>query len=322
MSTDHPEGFRTEPDPTVTSATRVPTPAALKGLDRQAGWLTVNRWTYRVLRGLTGLILPKVDLSGVQVNELPNAGRGVKAVRPDSGQGAGAVLLIHGGGYVMGSNEQAVGKAAVLARAVGVPVFCPAYRLGPEHPFPAGLDDVHTAWTWLIDNAAQLGVDPEKIVIGGHSAGGGLAAALVQRIHDQGGTQPAGQLLIYPMLDDTTANRSELDTPRHRVWSNANNRFGWTGYLGHAPGEPAPPYAVPAAREDLAGLPPAWIGVGTADLFLDEDRAYARRLGEAGVEVEYVEVDGGLHGFDIAVDWPPAKAFDASAAAFVQRLAV
>ena len=95
-----------------------------------------------------------------------------------------------------------------------------------------------------------------------------------------------------------------------------------TGYLGHAPGEPAPPYAVPAAREDLAGLPPAWIGVGTADLFLDEDRAYARRLGEAGVEVEYVEVDGGLHGFDIAVDWPPAKAFDASAAAFVQRLAV
>jgi len=103
------------------------------------------------------------------------------------------------------------------------------------------------------------------------------------------------------------------------VWSNANNRFGWTGYLGHAPGQPSPPYAVPAAREDLSGLPPAWVGVGTADLFLDEDREYARRLTEADVEVDYIEVDGGIHGFNTAQDSPLAEAFDAAAVEFVRR---
>ncbi|NNF64073.1 MAG: alpha/beta hydrolase fold domain-containing protein, partial [Acidimicrobiia bacterium] len=129
-----------------------------------------------------------------------------------------AVLMIHGGGYVLGTNKDILMKAVGLARESGVPVFCPGYRLGPEDPLPAGLDDCHQAWTWLLQNASNHGVDPTKIVIGGYSAGGGLAAALAQRIHDDGGTQPAAQLLVYPMLDDATANRRELDKPRHRVW--------------------------------------------------------------------------------------------------------
>ncbi len=319
MTASTPKGFRTEPDPAVTSASRVPTPPEFKALDRQAGWLVVNRWTYRPLRMLGGLILPSADVSGVQVTDEPTVGQGIKVVRPDDVGGDGAVLLIHGGGYVLGSNDETVGWAAKLARESGVPVFCPAYRLGPEDPFPAGLDDCHHAWTWLIEHASRFGVDPDKVVVGGISAGGGLAAGLVQRLHDEGGTQPSGQLLVCPMLDDTTATRHELDSPRHRVWSNANNRFGWTGYLGHAPGQPSPPYAVPAAREDLSGLPPAWVGVGTADLFLDEDREYARRLTEADVEVDFVEVDGGIHGFNMAEDSPLAEAFDAAAVEFVRR---
>ncbi|NNF88685.1 MAG: alpha/beta hydrolase [Acidimicrobiia bacterium] len=242
----------------------------------------------------------------------------MQIVRPDTATGQGAVLMIHGGGYVLGTNKDILMKAVELARECGVPVFCPGYRLGPEDPFPAGLDDCHQAWTWLLQNASNHGVDPTKIVIGGYSAGGGLAAALAQRIHDDGGTQPAAQLLVYPMLDDTTANRRELDKPRHRVWSNRSNLFGWTGYLGHSPGPTTPPYAVPSRRDDLTGLPPAWIGVGTSDLFLDEDRDYASRLTTAGVDVTYVEVDGGIHGFN-SEPTPIGRAFDESAAAFTRQ---
>lgn len=312
-------GFRTEPDPTVTTATRAPAGPTFRKADRQFGWLVINGWTYRIFRALSSKVLPKVDLSGVSVTDEPTAGRGMKIVRPDTVTGEGAVLLIHGGGYVVGTPGEVVGLGAILARHCGVPVVCPAYRLGPEDPFPAGLDDCHAGWQWLLDHSEGLGIDSSKVVIGGVSAGGGLAAGLVQRVHDEGGIQPAAQLLLYPMLDAQTAARRDLDKPRHRVWSNRNNLFGWTSYLGHAPYQPAKPYAVPSQRDDLSGLPPAWIGVGTPDLFLDEDREYARRLREAGVEVEYVEVDGGIHGFNGVADTPLGRAFDASAAAFTAR---
>lgn len=301
--------------------TRVATGPDFQAADRQIGWMIVNRWTYRILRLLGQFVLPKVDISGVQVSEDLAAGRGMQIVRPDTITGEGAVLLIHGGGFVLGSNKDILSKAVMVARECGVPVFCPAYRLGPEDPFPAGLDDCYSGWQWILGNASSLDIDPAKIVIGGYSAGGGHAAALVQRIHDDGGPQPSAQLLGYPMLDDRTAARRELDKPRHRVWSNRNNLFGWTSYLGGAPGEPSPPYAVPARRKDFSGLPPAWVGVGTSDLFLDEDRDYASRLREAGVEVTYVEVDGGIHGFDVAGESPLVRAFDASAVDFTRRFA-
>ena len=311
--------LRFEPDPDVTSATRAPTAPEFRSADRQFGWLVVNQWTYRLLRRLASLILPKVDTSGVELAEEPTAGRGQLVVKPDTVTGDGAVLLIHGGGYVVGSSDEVRNQAIMLARECGVPVFCPSYRLGPEHPFPAGLDDCHAAWQWLIGRSSELGVDPAKVVVGGYSAGGGLAAALIQRIHDEGGAEPAAQLLVYPMLDDRTAARRELDKPRHRVWSNGNNRFGWSSYLGRAPGGSNPPYAAAASREDLSGLPEAWVGVGTSDLFLDEDREYARRMREAGVDVTYVEVDGGIHGFDVVGDTPLSQAFNASIVAFTNR---
>lgn len=312
-------GVRFEADPTVTSATPPPIAEECRALHRQVGRLVVNRWTYRLLRRLTRWLLPKVDLTGVSLREEPGAGRAAYSVWPDDVTGEGALLLIHGGGYVIGSPSDNRGKAARLARTSGVPVFCPGYRLGPQDPFPAGLDDCHAGWKWLLGQASAWKIDPEKIVIGGISAGGGHAAALAQRLHDEGGTQPAGQLLIYPMVDDRTAARRELDALRHSVWSNRNNLFGWTSYLGHAPGEPSPPYAVPARREDLSGLPPVWVGVGTCDVFLDENREYARRLREAGVDVTYVEVDGAIHGFDAMGTGSLTRGFNESMVAFTRR---
>ncbi|RII98128.1 alpha/beta hydrolase fold domain-containing protein, partial [Clavibacter michiganensis] len=143
------------------------------------------------------------------------------------------------------------------------------------------------------------GIDAGRIAVGGASAGGGIAAATVLLAHDRGTPAPAFQLLVYPMLDDRTVTRTDLDTSNARMWSPGSNRVGWTAYLGGAPGgDDVSPYAAPARREDLSGLPPAWVGVGTLDLFHDEDVRYAERLRAAGSEVELEVVDGAFHGFD------------------------
>lgn len=318
--TEQTPQLRTSPDHSVSTASRVPTLPELEPMDRFIGWLRVNRLTYRALRLLLPLRGAPVDVPGTSVDDNPELGQGTLFIRPDTVSGQGAVMFIHGGGYVLGTRHSIQFEAADLAARAQVPVICPGYRLAPQAPFPAGLDDCHAAWHWLQDNAQAQGIDPTRIVIAGTSAGGGLAAALAQRLRDEGGVQPVGQLLIYPMLDDQTAANRAFDTPRHRVWSNRNNLFGWRSYLGHAPGQPSPaPYAVPARRDDLTGLPPTWIGVGTSDLFLDEDRTYAQRLGDAQVDVTYVEADGAIHGFN-AAPTPVGQALRSSQAAFVKRL--
>lgn len=148
-------------------------------------------------------------------------------------------------------------------------------------------------------HAPELGIDPQRVVLGGASAGGGLAAALAQRLRDEVAPQPRGQLLVYPMLDDRTAADTSRDDEGHIVWTNVSNRTGWTAYLGQPPGRPSVPrYAVPARCDDLAGLPPAWIGVGSADLFAAECSEYARRLRESDVPVQLDVVEGAPHGFD------------------------
>lgn len=320
MATSLHPSFSSTPDTSVSSASRVATDPGLKKVDRQIGWLEVGPARLRFLRPMAKFFLPKPDDTGVSIAEEPTVGHGCVVVKPDQQTGDGALLLIHGGGFVLGSNREVVANATYFARQLGVPVICPGYRLAPEHPFPAALDDCHTAWRWLQDNAASLGADPQRMAIGGMSAGGGLAAGLIQRLHDEGGEQPAAQLLVYPMLDDRVAANSALDKPRHRCWSNTSNRFGWSSYLGQDPGQATvPPYAVPGRREDLSGLPPAWIGVGTADLFLDEDRDYAERLTAAGVSVTYVEVAGAIHGFD-AVESDFTAAFHQSQADFLGPL--
>ena len=302
----HP-AFRSVPDPSVTSATQVPVAPELHEIDRRIGGFSIGRWTLWLHRIASRLFRRQVDLSGVRVDRVPSLGRGALMVTPTPVEGpagagpvpeAGVVFLIHGGGYVIGTNREALGYAATFARQLGVRVVCPAYSLAPEQQFPAGLDDLHAAWHRLLEAAADLRIDSARMAIGGISAGGGLAAALVQRLYDEGGAQPAAQLLVYPMLDDRVAHRRELDDVKHRCWDNKCNSFAWRCYLGGKGGGEALAYAVPARRGDLAGLPPAWLGIGTCDLFLDETRDYAARLAAAGVDVSFVEVPGAIHGFE------------------------
>ncbi len=266
---------------------------------------------FRVGARLVGLVARPVD--GVDVRDEVGDGARVRMYRPKVGGTPAALLWIHGGGLVIGTAEQDEARASGIARDLGVTVVSARYRLAPEHPFPAAADDVHAAWHWLTLHAERLGTDPARVVVAGESAGGGLAAGLAQRLRDEGGLQPVGQLLVYPMLDDRTAADRSLDRARHPVWNNRSNLTGWSSYLAHEPGQASTPdYAVPARCDALSGLPPAWIGVGTADLFLHECRDYARRLQSAGVPTQVEEVPGAPHGFDATTRPAPSQAFRAA----------
>lgn len=228
--------------------------------------------------------------SGVEVLTLSSGVR-VRLYRP-----AGvttptpALLWIHGGGYVIGSASQDDVLCRRYAATLGVTVASVEYRLAPQHPYPAGLEDCYAALTWL---AGLPAIDPQRVAIGGASAGGGLAAALALLARDRAEVPLVAQLLVYPMLDDRTVG-PEFDKPGHRLWTHESNRFGWSAYLGGAD----PEAAVPARHQDLSGLPAAWIGVGSLDLFHDEDLTYAQRLLDAGVPCDVEVVEGAFHGFD------------------------
>jgi acetyl esterase/lipase len=210
------------------------------------------------------------------------------------------LIWIHGGGYVVGKPEQDDGCCSQYAQTLGITVFSVEYRVAPEHPFPTGLEDCYAALKWVVSQAREQGIDPNRIAIGGASAGGGLAAALVQLIHDRQEFKVALQLLVYPMLDDRTVLRADIDDSQNVTWTQKSNRFGWESYLGTACGaKTTPEYAVPARREDVSGLPPAWIGVGSLDVFYDEDVAYSKRLATSGTESELVVIEGAFHGFDV-----------------------
>ncbi len=236
---------------------------------------------------------------GVAVEDRSNGDFSLRIYTPEGERSGAAVLWIHGGGMVMGTVAMNDYECCEWVQALDAVVVSVEYRVAPEHPFPAPLDDCFAAWHWLQAEAAGLGVDPGRIVIGGQSAGGGLAASLAQRLRDAGGVQPAGQALYCPMLDDRTAARTELDGLKHKLWNNHSNRRGWSLYLGCDPGAAdVPEYASPARREDLSGLPPAWIGVGDADLFYEEAARYGERLLAAGTACDMHVTEDGFHGFE------------------------
>jgi acetyl esterase/lipase len=212
---------------------------------------------------------------------------------------APALLWIHGGGYILGVPEMDDLYVAPFVQETGAVVVSVDYRLAPDSPFPTPLEDCYAALLFLASQSSTLDIDPGRIAIGGESAGGGLAAALAQIACERGQVRPVFQLLVYPMLDDRTATRKDIDPEKYFVWNNLNNTLGWESYLKQAPGGTfAPANSVPSRRSDLTGLPPAWIGVGNLDLFHDEDLAYAERLKEAGIPCELVVVPGAFHGFD------------------------
>ena len=226
-----------------------------------------------------------------------------------------ALLWVHGGGLVLGRPEGDHELCSRIARDLGILVVSARYRLAPEHPFPAALDDLVAALRWLAGSAAALGVDPARVAVGGASAGGGLAASVVQRAYDEE-LPVAFQLLLHPMLDDRTVLRRDLAGRGRIGWTPRSNAYGWTAYLGHRPGADEPRrYAAAARREDLTGLPPAWIGVGDLDLFRDEDVDYARRLADAGVPVRLLVEPGMYHAAELGLQAtvPSMRAFQQAA---------
>jgi acetyl esterase/lipase len=271
----------------------------------------VTPYTLPVLRVAERLMTRRTH-ADVEVLTLTAGGR-VRLHRPPGSTGGGPGLLwIHGGGYVIGSAAQDDVLCRRFARDLGVTVAAVEYRLAPEYPYPTPVEDCHAALTWL---AALPAVDPTQVAIAGASAGGGLAAALALLARDRGEVDVAAQLLIYPMLDDRSATAEGLDDPNHRLWTQSANKYGWSSYLGDAD----PAVAVPARREDLGGLPQAWLGVGTLDLFHDEGVAYAERLRAAEVPCELEVVDGAFHGFDgVAPKAPVSRSFYASQLAFLR----
>jgi acetyl esterase/lipase len=232
--------------------------------------------------------LPARDLMVLTTSD----GVEIRLHRPKNQTGPGPALLwIHGGGYVIGTAAQDDHLCRKFTQRLGITTAAVEYGLAPENPYPHALEQCHSALTWL---ARLPSVDPERIIIAGGSAGGGLAAQLAFLARDRGEVMPVAQHLVYPMLDDRTGQGADGDNPGFRLWDGKSNQFGWRAYLGDAD----PESAVPARRTDLAGLPPAWIGVGTLDLFHDEDLIYAERLRQAGVPCEVHTVEGAFHGFD------------------------
>ena len=209
-----------------------------------------------------------------------------------------AVLYIHSGGFVLGSIESEhkfAASAAIQAEAVVVSV---EYRLAPENPYPAALDDCFAAFLWMVESSGELGLDPERIAVIGSSAGGGLAAGVALLARDRGGPSPCYQLLNMPVLDDRLETPSMLaftDTP---VWNRGSALLSWNYYLGEDRRDVAY-YAAPARTPDLSGLPPAYIATAEFDPLRDEGLSYALRLLQAGVSVEVHNFAGAFHSFDV-----------------------
>ena len=266
----------------------------------------INEETLPIMR--PALAAPGPDLSDRVVRTIlhaPGIGGSPDVVlrvhRPATATGALPCLVwMHGGGLVMGvagMDDARFDEWCVRHNMMAVSV---EYRVAPENPFPAPLDDCYASLLYVAGRAEELGVDANRIGVGGASAGGGLAAALALRTRDEGGPRIFSQLLVYPMIDDRQITESSSwDVP---IWPAASNTFGWTSYLGDAKGTAGvSPYAAAARATDLSGLPPAIIVVGGLDGFVDEDIDYARRLNSAGVPVEFHLYPGACHGFDAMV---------------------
>ena len=246
---------------------------------------------------------PSEDISWKQVR-VPNLEGGpdvtVYVVNAQGAKMRPAILHTHGGGFVMGSAKSSIHDLQELCRTLDCVAVSVEYRLAPETTYTGSIIDNYTGLKWLHDNAQALGVDPKRIALLGESAGGGHAAALAIAARDRGEVPVAFQCLVYPMLDDRTGSTRQV--PQHvgrLIWTAQSNRFGWSSFLGMAAGGKATPArAAPARFADLSGLPPAFIGVGSLDLFHDEDVDYAQRLNAAATSTELVVVPGAFHGFD------------------------
>ncbi|MEU4833648.1 alpha/beta hydrolase [Streptosporangium sp. NPDC023615] len=224
----------------------------------------------------------------------------LRIYRPAGREGVLPVLYwIHGGGMIFGQVEMEDPRLNHYVAELGCAVVSVNYRLAPEHPDPAPVEDCYAGLVWTVKNAAELGVDPARVAVGGISAGGGLAAGTVLLARDRGGPAVAFQLLICPMLDDRNTTPSSREFTDAVVWNRTANLLGWKALLGErAGGHDVSAYAAPARAADLSGLPPAYVDVGELEVFRDECADYALRLAQAGVSTEFHLYPGAFHGFD------------------------
>ena len=244
------------------------------------------------------------------------------AAQAGAARAAPAILHMHGGGFTASSARASVPHLQSMAKLLGCTIVSVDFRNAPETRFDGSLEDNYAALQWTYHHAQELGIDRTRIAVMGESGGGGHAALLAIAARDRGDIPLLFQALIYPMLDDCTGSAHK--PPSHLGafnWNADANRFGWSCFLGEQPGtQSVPSSAVPARVQNLAGLPPTFIAVGTLDLFVDENLSYAGRLIDAGVPTEVHLAPGCFHGFDlIAKDTAAAQRFTAAKVGALQR---
>jgi acetyl esterase/lipase len=260
------------------------------------------RLVRRLERRTHGADLPGLECEQRWVDSLDEGVRvRVRLYRPprrSEGSALPGVLFLHGGGYAIGSPEQFGPTIRMLMRTRECVIVAPDYRKSLEAPYPAALHDCHGALLWLKENAEELGVRSDQLIVMGVSAGGGLTAAVSLLARDRGDVRIAHQLPLYPMIDHrmVTASSQDNDAP---LWSSKHNRIAWDLYLGVLAGGDVPKYASPALETDPADLPPTTTFVGELDPFLDETEAYMEALRSAGVPVEFRRYPRCYHGFDM-----------------------
>ena len=226
---------------------------------------------------------------------------------PLDGKGSGSAFInYHGGGFFMGDLESEHARCLSMTRHAGAVSVGVDYRLAPEQPFPAGVEDCYRALQWTVENARRLNIDPERIAVGGGSAGGCLSAAVALMARDRGGPKIALQMLFYPGLDDRCRSRSMIDGEDCHVWNSQNCRDMWDHYLGEDR-DVVSAYAAPMRADDLTGLPRTYVMTCDHDPLRDEAIEYSTRLMAAGVSVESHNYAGTVHAFELLI---PSKIAD------------
>ncbi|CAN5394623.1 alpha/beta hydrolase [soil metagenome] len=229
---------------------------------------------------------------------VPESGMPVSVLTPVDAAIRGWVFAVHGGGLIVGDRYTGIEFVFDWIEQLGLAVVTPEYRLAPEHPYPAALTDCDHALAWARAHFAASGSSSLPLVLSGVSAGGALATALALTLRDRGEHALSALLLQAPMLDHRNESVSSRQFSGTGQWDRESNDTGWGAYLASSPTEVVTPYMSPALATDLTGLPPTFIDVGSAELFRDEDVAFASALWAAGVEAQLVVWPGGVHGFD------------------------
>ncbi|HEY4214441.1 MAG TPA: alpha/beta hydrolase [Steroidobacteraceae bacterium] len=264
---------------------------------------------------------PDVGIEELHVPAGAPAAQSIRCLlyRPLRKDATGALLHMHAGGLIMGAPEMDAARNVELVRATGCAILSVEYRLAPEHPYPAALEDCHAALVWFSARTTSFGIASDRIGLIGESAGGGLAAALALAARDRKSAHLTCQVLIYPMLAPPEHSADPSTPAPHTgryIWTRASNRFAWSAYLSGVPMDKAT--LAPLVR-DVSGLPPTFMAVGDLDLFVHDNLAYVGKLLAAGCSVDAHVYPGAVHGFDRAVEAPVTLRYTRELVGFIQR---